>query len=506
MTTLTSRSHHASSDILDLSYHEGRRSTKKHPKSFNQLLSLIRRNAITELRLGWWDCDWIGASKWAAMSLERALRQNTSITHISIGNRSLTGRSTGMLASKSLSRRKEVLIFVLEAIVSHLKRQVTHFQLVLDDWLPETFLLNMLQQLGRLVVLDLRSVQLLHLDAKTDCYCCDSKKDTQKWRDPWALCDHNIVSRVLIHCKFEHLRSLALVDCGITDRTAMMLADYLHIRGGIARLNVSGNRLIGPRGWGILIQAPVIQKFDACICNLTCCDALAIASSMIKRPWPLGELLLRGNYRIDTPGFLALTSSACCDKLLALDLSYCDIGDNKALKIVKNLQRLQSTALLQQISLQGSLVSGLDVSSELSRLLQGNTSLRIVRLNDPYNPRVFCSTQLEGLLTGLSQNYNVEEMYLDSNQFPEEVRILKDMDFFMRLNRAGRRVLRAPVASANQQSSTPLEQGKELDLNEDWLKVLERAGDDLDVLFWMVKESADRFGPKQPLTQRVVAS
>ncbi|GKY99038.1 hypothetical protein MPSEU_000859500 [Mayamaea pseudoterrestris] len=494
-------------------------STTESPRSLKELLAAIRRNETTELRLGWTDHDFIFNAAFpirAARALARSLQRNTSITSVCLGHRCLQTSNYFMhrknyanhptrLPLVSARKRKQALIVILQAIARSLSQQVTHLQLVLNESLPESVLRHVLTSLPRLLVLELHAVQVnvarnvvvaaASAAVSSSMALTNNATAAIKW-------DCNIVSQVLVHCKLGHLKSLALIDCGLTDETAVLLADYLHAKGGIANLSVRNNRSIGARGWSRLTQAPIMERLDASLCDMTCVEVQAVAQGIVQRPWPLSALWLNGNYRIDVPGLVAITSPTCCEKIVALDLSYCEIGDYKALKTIMNLQKMTPKARLEQLTMHGSFVSGAEVSNELTLLLKNSSSLRVVRLNDPSTPKVFGVSQLQGLLTSLRDNYDVEELKIDSNGSPDEEHILQEMDFLMRLNRAGRRIFRSQNQHPHQQQRQLLEQRgvpKRRGSNDDdeWFETLERAGQDLDVLFWMVKQSADRFAREQ---------
>jgi len=134
------------------------------------------------------------------------------------------------------------------------------------------------------------------------------------------------------------------------------------------------------------------------------------------------------------------------------------------------------------------------------------------------------------MLAGLRLNYEVEELQFDSLRNEHELSIVKKMDFFIRLNRAGRRILLSPPLPGHQRinlkrqkcdrgdsaissvhhinqsrrqishkSKMTAQDGRDTRQqvkqkpDEEWFQVLEKAGEDLDVLFWIVRESAERF-------------
>lgn len=467
--------------------------------TLDDLHQALRRNQITELRVGWKDSDFLQSFR-AIKILERGLSVNTSVTSVSIGWR---------------FRNKNVLIRLLRALTRH-GETLKHLQIVFQHhtWLPEHILRNLLAQQTKLESIDFHNMCVLRKVSPvpgTACqFCCSENDawlevdkigncvaDTVTGKSGKKRCDgrHCVISRVLIHLhNHQELKSIQLVDCFISDDEARRLADFLHIRGGIAKLSLRGNaRFLGAAGLKAICQAPIMDRLDLSLCNLGTEDAIIVAKSVAKRPWPLQELLLCGNYRIDLPGLLALTKQSCCNKLNGLNISFCDIGQSKACHVMKSLQELDRSTPLRQISMQGIPVGDEHVAEAIGELLKQNTSLRVVKLNYPGNFVAVASPELAFVLEGMRHNYEVEELRLvDSRPLCDvEYKLRKDIDFFVKLNRAGRRVF-LQKAPASLGSGAPAS-SKPTNSDSEWLEVLEKAGEDLDVLFWIVKKGAERF-------------
>jgi hypothetical protein len=480
-------------------------STDHDPTCLEDLYTRLKRNELTEMKLGWLASDFMNTRRCVTL-LERGLKgNNSSLVSVSIGWR---------------HRDREIFLKVLKMIGRRCGSALTSLQLVLDDWLPEAVLSNVLLQLTNLQTLDIRAVKVLRIQQHQNVMagghshhhnvvCCDSY-----WRDPSpAGCDHSVVSRIIVRHlhQHEHLKTLKLIDCDMDDRQCVLLADFLHVRGGIANLSLRSNRTLREHGLSIICQAPVIDSLDLSLCDMTGQAGYAIAASIAKRPWVLGELLLCGNYRIDARGMLALTSQACCDKLLALDISYCDYSDSKAVATLVSLQHLDRSTKLRKITMQGTRVASGDATRALCQLLETENSLRVVNINDRSrtNPKIMSVQQLRRVVAGVRDNYELEHLELDSQQqlrnashnhnapssafsTPEEMVVWQELDFYLRLNRAGRRILRVKGA-ISARTNNPW-RSREKDQDVDWFDVVARcADDDMDVLYWMVRESADRF-------------
>jgi hypothetical protein len=78
---------------------------------------------------------------------------------------------------------------------------------------------------------------------------------------------------------------------------------------------------------------------------------------------------------------------------------------------------------------------------------------------------------------------------IDSLPTTENWEIWKQVDFVLRLNISGRRILRSQGKPPHKYPGFPV------DPPDDWFQVLEKAGNEsLDVLYWIVRQSsADHF-------------
>lgn len=467
-------------------------STAVEPTSLDDLCWRLKHNEITKLKVGFGadNDDYLTCTKNAA-KLEKALRHNVSIRHVAIGWR---------------HSNREAMYILIRAVAKYTR--LVSLQLILDDWLPEGLLRLLIHnQASTLETLDLRSVQVLRRNPLGK-LCCEitvpttspdsvrststrstrstssrsQKGGTKIVPDRYSTtCDHCIVSRVLIQLRgsyFPRLKSLHLQDVGMQDSHAVMLADFLHIRGGLEELVVRSNRSLGPHGVAVLCQAPIIQTLDLSLCDMEPDTAAAMAPSIAARSFPLGELLICGNYRMGTAALLQLFQPAVCRKLKALNASYCDINDYRVNEMVNAMTFLDSSSRLERLIVNGSMVSNDHTAMSWANMLDKNLSpLRCIHMDDPKQPKMWNQHQLEILADGLQNNYEVEELKFDTFFQSLELRsTLSKIQFFLRLNRAGRRML--------------LQRGDE---SIDFFDMIARGGDDLDVTYWLVRNCADLF-------------
>lgn len=437
----------------------------EEPSSLDDLVSRLKHDSIKDLNLAWRSSDFLHSRRCATL-LKRALRRNKSVQSVSIGWR---------------KGDRDSWLKVLGSIGEDCAYQLKSLQLVLDDWLPETMLDTMLQQQTALETLDLRSIRVLRKNALGE-RCCGSH-----WRryDESPPCDHNIVSRIIVRLR-QHpaLTTLCLDDCDVDDRTAPMLSQWLQDRGGIPNLSLRNNRKLGHHGLSVICQANITQSLDLSLCDFDGKAAQAVAKAIAMRTRVLGKLLLCGNYQIDIQGLQALTSPACCSKLTSLDISYCDYTDIKAVAIISSLLKLGNTATLQQIIMQGACLSSDDCAKALFGLLKSDSPMRVIRMNgrqggDRHYLKI---TQLQDIVEALENNYQLEHLDVEScgaSTTGQERALRKMLAFYLNLNRAGRKIL----LRKEQSKSDP-----------DWFDVLAAIPrDECDTMYWMVRQSADRF-------------
>ena len=168
--------------------------------------------------------------------------------------------------------------------------------------------------------------------------------------------------------------------------------------------------------------------------------------------------------------------------------------------------------------------------SALADLLRGNYGLRRLKINDHSSPKYAQAEDLELLADAMQNNYELEDLRIDFMETMAEVCAWKHLNRHLRLNRAGRRILTsyqyqrakpsrelctnssskerrcAPTSTSYQcnyhhdafslgAGATYAQDGTKLNQTDhhDWFDVLDRAGYDLDSVFWIVRETAPYF-------------
>ena len=262
------------------------------------------------------------------------------------------------------------------------------------------------------------------------------------------------------------LRDQNLCKRGI-ESSAAVLVGLIPPR--IATVCLRGNRRISGKSLQMLCQAPILHRLDVSLCELDATDAQCMAAGLARRPWPLTEFAVAGNYRMGGTGVVDLCRAANVI-VKSLDVSYCSVPEPAALQILQLLSQQQA---LKSVALHGVHVGSDAVAMAVKQLLRGG-GLQTLALNDPNEPKCMSAAQLRTVLEGLKENYEMTDLRVDSLLFSaEERKVRGELDFWLRLNHIGRGVVKS---------------------GEDWYQVLEDAGNEnLDSLYWIVRQSPGRF-------------
>jgi len=272
---------------------------------------------------------------------------------------------------------------------------------------------------------------------------------------------------------------------------------------------------VGQSGIRMICQAPIMRKLDLSLCDLDGTDIVDIAKGIAARTYPIGEIMLSGNYRMDSVALNALVQPLCCQKMLILNVSYCSITSDRLVKLFTTLTQLKSyNTLLRRIVLCGAIIANDAATTALYNLLLSDSPIRSLDLRDLQEPKPFSSQQIRRIADAMYFNYEMEEVIFDQSCRDRGDSLIRDkLDFYLQLNQVGRRIVRTslhptePVILSSQAilfrhlhpSMRHLVTGN-ASTDSDWYRVLEKAGevDNLDVLFWIVRHSGvNRFHNKK---------
>ena len=514
-------------------------------QSFDEMIHRLRRNEITLLRLGWTDSDYFSyhhnhdahhhtaPCHSALATLEWALRVNRSVRSISLGWR---------LSPK-------ILFYILTAItydgiplyqLRHIKIVVLENELS-ETFLPDTILTDLFHRQQKLISIDLRSVQVSkvllqqHQQEQKSQPSEQPHKNNSLFTATTASTNEAMAKRskltvasaqkspshpgsVIMHCvlqqyqQLSRLKSLSLIDCGVTGDIAIELAQFIHIRGGIAALSLRNNRRLsvtskaGQNGIRIICQAPILQTLDLSLCDIDPTDIVNVAHGIAARTYPIGEILLTGNFRMDAVGLNALMEPLCCQKMLVLNLSYCNITANRLVKLFHTLAEMKShNTLLRRVVLCGAQFANDAATMALQHLLLSDCPIRSLDLRDQPEPKPLSSQQISRIVHAMHFNYDIEEVLFDHRR-PELINdpMWNALRFYQQLNQVGRRIVRPslhPRQPMIESSQAMLHQHLNRSMRHlvtgnsatamDWYCVLDKARevDSLDVLYWIVRHS-----------------
>lgn len=284
----------------------------------------------------------------------------------------------------------------------------------------------------------------------------------------------------------SQIKSLKLIDCGLCDEDISYLVDAIQGK-YLASLSVRSNRQLSGKGVMDLCAcaSAVTDDLDLSLCDFSPFDGQAIAAGLAQRRNALGKVHLRGNYRLDAIGLVALVKPGVLQKVKSLDLSYCELGESRTARVLEQLKVSQIPgSALHEIQLQGCTVSSAKSQRALQQLLSSpNSRLRRLILNDPVESGKYWSTNLlQHIADIMPHNYDVEELKIDFMNTTPNVKIWDDdIKPWLELNLLGRRSVLPDRAVSN----------------SEWLQVIQNAGGkDLDTLYWFVRQSTERISQK----------
>jgi hypothetical protein len=168
------------------------------------------------------------------------------------------------------------------------------------------------------------------------------------------------------------------------------------------------------------------------------------------------------------PNIVCLSAS----RLQELDCSFCDVQGKMQRKVFQALAT-STNCTIKSFSMQGTRIG--DVT-ELVNCIQNNISLRRIILDHPREPFHVSRAGMERVLDAMKLNYSIFTLKLDTYHCED---LWREMEFWLQLNRCGRRVL--------------LQENKDRKIS--WSTVLETGAEnyDVNVLYWLLKHGSVMF-------------
>ena len=260
----------------------------------------------------------------------------------------------------------------------------------------------------------------------------------------------------------------------------------------LEELCVAHNPQITSMGLAILCQLPV-KRLDLTSCDLQMSHASTIALVLKKLSLRdqnpchlhLQELVLKDNFVDCYNSALIDLCRVACTRLTHLDLS--EPASPIPLAHIKSILETFSdpSCTVEWLSLRGSLQTGLPVEA-LCTLLRSNRSIKTLFLDfPPFQKRRAYPLPEETLLSillALEQNYFITNLFLEKHKAPRHSSIWSHINFYLRLNRAGRNILSAAGGGTSKHRRR-------------WAQVLSNASKQPDVIFWLLNHGASELFP-----------
>jgi len=507
-------------------------------KTMDDLVNGLRNNRLRTLSLGWCESDFIRSDKSVA-TLEKAWQRNSSVTAVSIGfkigqtshYKIVEGSVEGSVGVPVHIRNRRLLCLTLDRLLA---QKSSHYllslRLVLDEWIPEHLLHAVLKQNAHLQAIEFfgvtcrtvirsKTTQSLRSDSG---FTPAAENNTLSMRSEYAAAPVtkrllkkkrrgvanismlkssagtegefrgrrtepvDIVSVVMPHLVRVNspLKSLKLIDCGLGDGDISYLVNAIQGK-NLTTLSVRSNRHLTGTGVMELVSTPaVVEELDLSLCDFNCFDGAAIGAAVAQRKTPLKRLIMCGNYQLDSHGLVALVQPPVLQKVKALDLSYCELGDSRTSRILQQILASHATpTMLQEIKLQGCAVTSDAARRALVNLLAApHSRIRRFILNDTVETGKYWPTKgLEEVATVLPLNYDVEVLDIDFMNTTPNAKAWGLIEPWLELNRLGRRVvLSSRVVS-----------------DAEWIQGIYKASKkDLNTLYWFIRHTTERVRTK----------
>lgn len=321
-------------------------------------------------------------------------------------------------------------------------------------------LLEKIASLANLRRLSLKSFTWIS-ENSLDKIVSNSSLQELEFQGVWVRTSSGEGRRTIVHSLVEmgdamkcKLSGLRLIRCSLRDDDCVKLCSFSRKhQSGLKELSIRGNRFVTGVGLAALMQARVV-RLDVSDCALSSGDLVNVVQTAEKDEGVCHggpkELILACNRNIstsDSGSFLSFTE-LCVASLKVLDLSECSIREQDLMCILQMLQR--DACRLESFLCEGHFSVPVQ---EIAELLVKNRTLSSFALStsrDEYDSKLekrSCFAQ------SLKSNYNLHSLQInccgtdiivmDRDDLDEEQpdATVAEIDFLLRLNRAGRKIL-----------------------------------------------------------------
>jgi len=506
---------------------------------WDEVLASLKRNELIELRLGWCDASTVISSSRVLLSLAKALKANTSLRRIMIGWHWLRHQRDLFC---------QLLVTLADSIRPH---QLQSIQMILNGWVPTTVLARFLKSQTSLSILDLQALTVRHVNWKRmeksikdgaastirtqesdSMRSTGSAKSTgsiiksinktrrskrNKQSNPSGhfsskIADYDgpsestvvpvVLDPFMANLQHHALSELRLVDCNLEDKDVFLLAEHIV---PTSFLSVRGNRRLTGRGAAALVEVAQ-DTLDLSLCDFGPYDFVTIAKAIGNRGDDiLEEVRFSGNYRMEVDGLNAVLETVPFFAK-SLELSYCDMSEVMTITILQTLvemgrkrHELEREICLRELSMKGCRIGSVEANHALVELLRQNSPpLRSLILHDDKNEKKYVSLgQMQEIAEGMPQNYEMEDLQFDYHKNVDLQRTWREIENWLRLNRAGRRLIRPYVGKsphATEEIGRKVVAAAVQKDMEEWISLLNavKEEDNLDLIYWVARNSVDR--------------
>ena len=384
---------------------------------------------------------------------------------------------------------------VLQTVIPALLQdpvRVKHLQLVLNDNppIPEGCLRRIVSW-HSLESLDLRSITLRIAKVPSPKTAPPKQPEAKRRKQHFAVRAHSAKSKrveeprswkygnvvELLPYVSSNITTLKLVCCGIDKRHIQKLCKNIRNRlHGLKRLSLRQNFMLNG-GYDELFSLRGIRSLDLSLCDLDQYDGQLVGRALQKNEnKDLQQLCLAGNYRLSSS--LSEIIRAGVVQLTHIDCSFCEVNTKTQQQVFDILAEEPSPASITQddcrrsYTIESLRMQGIELNVDgLVHCIRNNSSLRSLIVNHPREERSIETDGMHKIVEALESNYSLEVLQFDVIQRHHRG-IVKDLNFWIKLNRCGRRVL--------------------LQTNQDvrsWANIVTEAArsNDHNILFWLLK-------------------
>lgn len=267
--------------------------------------------------------------------------------------------------------------------------------------------------------------------------------------------------------------TLKLNDCNLQVEHIPRLIELLRTKIHVRVLSLRHNRRLYMNGWenNLVGKLPFLKALDLSICDLNSVDGMQLAAALTQNTKSQIECLnVAGNYEL-RESIPDIVKACCRAGIVELDCSFCDVA-SKFHSQVFELLATEKQCSIRSLKMQSVRIRNV---APLIRCIEQNTSLERLVLNDPRAPCPLIPDTMDKLLVALRNNYYLQVLQVDT-VWNQDLKVLKEMEHWMTLNRCGRSILLH-------------------DKNRYWPQVLVRAAslEDLDSFYWILRNGAEHF-------------